>query len=410
MPLQWRADFMGKAHDGAAMSTMLLARVQDAKKPMPPVTTMRPLPAADQVGVLRRWVESGMPGADGGACEASDAPPPNAVSWSKQPWPESECEYVMTIGAHGTALTPFAQDPSGYEPPEAATSYHCFYEQVPWGDKPVQALATRVHVEGDDKQIAHHTVLSALAPNAGMSLLGGTPPTGNGDHHDCPNPSGSTVSVWAPGPMTQTTLPMESGVLMPSGAGAYIELQVHYNNAKPGMKSRVRFDICATSKLRPNTAGVHWLGYENATAAVPLAALGPELQPALDNKGGGVATGSCKAKQRTRLLWIAPHMHELGKHSKIEILRKDGTRQLLHDAPFDFSEQTAYNFEDLWIEQGESILTTCTWDPKRKVVFGFASNEEMCFFYTLAYPIGALAGQGAEKGVVGGELNCAGVP
>jgi hypothetical protein len=81
---------------------------------------------------------------------------------------------------------------------------------------------------------------------------------------------------------------------------------------------------------------------------------------------------------------------------------------LIHDGPFDFSEQTAYTFDDLWLEQGETIQTTCTWDTKRKVVFGFASNEEMCFVYTLAYPIGALAGEGAEKGVVGGALNCAG--
>ena len=409
MPLQWRADVLTKARDGGAMSDKLLGRVRDTKAPMPPVTTMRPLLSDAHVAVLRKWVDGGMPGVEGSACEAVDAPAGNQPAWATQPWPESECEYVMTIGAHGTALTPLTEDPSGYEPPETTTSYHCFYEKVPWGDKTVQALATRVHVDSEqDKQIVHHTVLSALGPSNGMSILGGTPPTGAGDHKDCPNPSGSTVGVWAPGTQTQTTLPSETGLLMPSGPNAYIELQVHYNNAKAGMQSRVSFDICATSKMRANTAGVHWLGYENATAAVPLAALGPELQPELDNQGGGVAIGRCVAKQRARVLWMAPHMHELGRHAKLEVLRKDGTRQLLHDGPFDFSEQTAYTFDDLWLEQGETIQTTCTWDTKRKVVFGFASNEEMCFVYTLAYPIGALAGQAAEKGVVGGDLNCAG--
>jgi hypothetical protein len=390
------------------MSDQLLTRVQDAKAPMPPVTTMRPMLSAEHVTVLRKWVESGMPGTEGSACEAVDAPTNNQPAWATQLWPESECEYVMTIGAHGTALTPLAEDPTAYEVPEVETSYHCFYEKVPWGDKQVQALATRVRVEGDDKQIVHHTVLSALTGSTEMSLFGGEAPGGAGDHHDCPNPSGLTVGGWGPGSQLQSTFPAEAGLLMPSGPSAYLELQVHYNNAKAGMKSRLSFDICATSKMRANTAGIHWLGYENAAAAVPLAALGPEAQPALDNQGGGVAIGHCKAKQRARVLTLWPHMHQLGKHAKVEVLRKDGTRQLIHDRPFDFREQTGYPFDDLWIEQGESIQTTCTWDPKRKIVWGLGSTDEMCFVHALAYPIGALTGEGAEKGVVGGELNCAG--
>ncbi|HKU40635.1 MAG TPA: hypothetical protein VJR89_20885 [Polyangiales bacterium] len=304
---------------------------------------------------------------------------------------------------------PLAQDSKPYVPPVAETSYHCFYESVPWGDKPVQALATRVRMEGDDKAIVHHLVVSALGPNDGMSILGGTPPGASGDHHDCPNPSGSTVAVWAPGPHTQTTFPKDVGVLMPSGAKAFIELQIHYNNVTGTPNSRVAVDICATSKMRPNTAAVHWLGFENALQAVPLDALGPDFQPNLDNQGGGIATGTCKAKQRTRVLWMAPHMHERGRHAKIEFMRKSGT-QVVHDAPFSFMEQTAFFYDDLWLDAGDTVRTTCTWENEQKVVFGFASNQEMCFVYTLAYPVGALAGEGSEKGVVGGNLSCAGSP
>jgi hypothetical protein len=172
----------------------------------------------------------------------------------------------------------------------------------------------------------------------------------------------------------------------------------------------VAFEICATSKMRPQEAAVHWLGYDNALLAIPLAPLGPDLQPQLDNNGDGTATGSCKAKQRTRVLWFAPHMHELGKHAKIEIMRKNGTVEKVHDRAFDFREQTAYFQPELWIEQGESLRTTCAWTKTRPIVFGFASDEEMCFVYTLSYPVGALAGQGAEQGVTGGMLNCAGSP
>ncbi len=409
MPLQWRADFAGKARDGSSMAATVLARSQDAKAPMPPVTTMRPLMPAADLAVLRSWIEGGMAGAATEQCtEGAAAPGQKGVEWAHQPWPEGECEYVMTVGAHGANGTPRAMDSSDFAPPAQETGYHCFYEKVPWGTKQVQALALRVKLEGtDDKAIVHHMVLSAREAGSQSSVLGGPMPSRPGQHAPCDNPSGSTVGVWAPGPHTQVTFPSDVGVLMPSGE-SYIELQVHYNDVKAGQKSRVVFDICATSKMRPNTAAVHWLGYDNALLAVPLAPLGPDLQPQLDNQGNGTATGSCKAKQRTRILWFAPHMHELGKHSKLEIVRKNGMVEKLHDGPFDFREQTAYFQPEVWLEQGETVRTTCQWNKTRPIVFGFASDEEMCFFYTLSYPIGALAGQGAEQGVTGGALNCAG--
>jgi len=216
--------------------------------------------------------------------------------------------------------------------------------------------------------------------------------------------------VWGPGPINQITFPNESGLLMPSGAGAYLELQVHFNNAKAGMTSRVSFDICASSKLQPNTAAVHWLGYDNSFASIVTEGLGPDAQPALDNLGGGRATGSCVAKERSRIFWMAPHMHQRGKHMKIEVLRANGMRETILDQPFSFLEQTALYKEELWVEKGETLQTTCTWDTSGgKIIFGHSSASEMCFAYVLAYPMGGLAGLGAEKGVTGGDLNCAGV-
>ena len=95
----------------------------------------------------------------------------------------------------------------------------------------------------------------------------------------------------------------------------------------------------------------------------------------------------------------------------VEILRKSGSVETVHAGPFNAGDQAAYPQRDLWIEQGESIRTTCKWDPTLgKIFFGLATTQEMCFVYALAYPVGALAGVGAELGVVGGELNCAGAP
>jgi hypothetical protein len=203
------------------------------------------------------------------------------------------------------------------------------------------------------------------------------------------------------------TFPEDVGMQMPSGSEAYLELQVHYNNAKKGTKSRAAFDVCATTKPRPNTAGVHWLGFENATLSLSLGDLGPTL----DNKGNGVGVGTCKAKQRARILSLTPHMHLRGRYATVEILRKNGAVETVHAGPYSADDQIAYPQRDLWIEQGESIRTTCKWDATLgKIQFGLATAAEMCFVYALAYPVGALAGVGSELGIVGGELNCAGAP
>jgi cytochrome c551/c552 len=410
MSLQWQKDFTGLAKDGTDMGSKLLARVTDASAPMPPQSTQRPLMPATDVDVLRGWVSAGVAGVDGTACEEAKEPTLEGFpAWATRDWPAEECEYVLTVGAHATSGTPLADDPAPYVPPEGETIYHCFYEKVPWGDKAVTALATRVHVDSDDdKAIVHHTVLSALGPNDQPSVLGGMRPTAAGQHHDCPNPSGSTVAVWAPGPFSSATYPEEVGVMMPSGAEAYIELQVHYNNVTAARNSRVSFDICATSKPQTNTAAVHWLGYENALETVPLDALGDDLQPRLDNQGNGVAVGTCSVKERARIMWMAPHMHEKGRHALIELVHADGMTEVLHDAPFSFTDQTAFYFDNLWVEKGDKIRSTCTWENDKPIVFGFGSSDEMCFFYTLAYPVGALKGEGDEFGVVGGNLSCAG--
>jgi len=404
-------DFRARALDGSQVAEKVLARMQDPARPMPPTGTGRPLPKAADVALLRTWIERGMAAGEGAACEPTSGEA-EGPAWARTPWPAEQCEHVLTIGAHAESGKPFATDPDGFAIPKDETYYHCFYEKVPWGSRPMQALAIRARVEGaDDEELLHHMQLSSLGPNDSTSFLGAARPTRGGEHKACANPNGSTIGTWAPGALNPVTVPSDTGVLMPSGDDAYIELQVHYHNGRgvTGRRSRAAFDICVTSKLRPNTAAVHTLGFENSAWVGLLAPLGPDLTPPLDNKGSGVGTGVCTAKQRARILSIAPHMHELGRRAKVEIVRRDGRVEVIHDQPFRFDDQTSYLFDDLWIEPGERIRTTCTWDPRRKLVFGFASQDEMCFVSTLAYPAGALAGVGDEKGLAGGDLSCAGL-
>jgi hypothetical protein len=406
MSLLLASDFSADALDGTPMKDVVLARMRDQQRPMPPAFTGRPAASDADLATLERWLTAGAKGASGPACDpagSSEAVGPLPIpEWAKQPWPEGECEEIITLGAHN-ALSPLAQDPTGYPISTAKTDYHCFYEQVKY-TKPMQAIGLRARLESaDDKELVHHLVVSAQ--EAGDGSLAGAKPNFNGDHKHCDNPTGSTLAVYAPGSQNPITTPSDVGILMP-GVNSYFELQVHYNNpmAKTGKVSRVQYDICVTSKLREQTAGTFWLGFENANVQTIS---GTEFLFPLDNKGNGKAVGQCSAKTKGRILSIMPHMHEQGKHASVAVKRKSGTTESLIDAPFNFEEQASYFWDNLWVDSGDTMISTCEWQ-KSPVNFGFASDLEMCFFYTLAYPLETFKPTGfGERGIVGGNLACA---
>lgn len=412
MPLQTKDHFAGTAKDGSSLAQKVLARMQDATAPMPPKSTGKGLPAAADVEVLKSWMAGGMQGVQGAPCVESARPitdigPDEIPDWSSRGWPEGECDYVITLGAHGDRTKAFKDDPTPYPIPAGPTHYECFWQQVPEWDGPVQAIGMRARIETpEDKELVHHFVVSGVEP-WNVSVAGARPDLGlPGDHKPCDNPNGQTMGIWAPGGLNPLSYPQDVGVKLP-GPGSFIELQIHYNNPllKAGRGSRAQYDICVTKKPRPQTAGVFWLGYENT--GWETLAFGGNVTSPLDNKGNGVAMGSCAAKAKGRILSIMPHMHERGIHAKLEVVRKDGTVQTAMDDAFDFQDQRSYFRQNLWVEPGDTVRTTCKW-KQPGVHFGFASADEMCFFYTLAYPLEVFKAGPTEKGFAGGDLACAG--
>ena len=116
------------------------------------------------------------------------------------------------------------------------------------------------------------------------------------------------------------------------------------------------------------------------------------------------ATGTCipAGGERIHILGGTPHMHTHGTHMKVEIMRAGGMVEVLHDMPFDFATQISYK-KDVWLEPGDSINTTCTWD--KPVSFGEGTGDEMCYFFTLAYPYLALT-DGGFGAVIHGANSC----
>jgi hypothetical protein len=82
-------------------------------------------------------------------------------------------------------------------------------------------------------------------------------------------------------------------------------------------------------------------------------------------------------------------MHKNGAHMKVDWAHADGKKSVLHDQPFDFDYQRTYIYDDVLLQPGDKITTTCTFSQPSR--FGTGTTQEMCFFFAIHYPAGALA-------------------
>ncbi|MBK8936333.1 MAG: hypothetical protein IPM79_01430 [Polyangiaceae bacterium] len=106
---------------------------------------------------------------------------------------------------------------------------------------------------------------------------------------------------------------------------------------------------------------------------------------------GGELThgGDCTFKRERTVIGLAPHMHALGTHMRVHVVRADGTEQLVHDAPYTLDDQQYSLFEDpLTVAAGERVRVTCSWEnPTDDAIrFGPDATDEMCFAALLRYP------------------------
>jgi hypothetical protein len=73
------------------------------------------------------------------------------------------------------------------------------------------------------------------------------------------------------------------------------------------------------------------------------------------------------------------------------ITRKDGKQEVYHDEPFSFASQVNYR-KTAVLNVGDSITSTCTFKNESTAIKTFqeGTEDEMCYLFTLAYPIGAM--------------------
>jgi hypothetical protein len=287
-------------------------------------------------------------------------------------WP-TDCEQRYTLRAHGLSAPGDTTKFNVSRAPDRQF-YQCFLFKAPWGADTVQSVRFRPIV--DDARVVEHWILYGLDSAAG--------PDGQVGASACW--TGNYLQGWAPG-ATETPLPADVGLQMPQGASAYLALEVHYNNTAnyPDALDASGVELCVTKKLRPHTAAVQWLGSTNIS-----------LPPGAPS----TVTGTCDPAmtQPVNIIAVHPHLQRVGVHARLVLNRAGGARETLHDAPFRFVDQKTYPVQAV-VRDGDTLTTTCVYDNRTggTVTFGANAENEACYNFVTAYPVGGLGALGTPN-------------
>lgn len=389
MPLVTAADLNAPAKSNAMLKVyqMVLMRVQDTARPMPPDPTQHLSDA--MIATLQTWAnggakpgtactgtESGGAAGSGGPAAGSGSTMATAGAGSVAPPNDADIEKCYELRAHGQSMP---GDTTKYTAPPGET-YTSFIFKAPW-TTPVQGLRFR-HL-ADNMAVLHHWLLYSESDTSKK----------DGDVDECQlgGPTGflcgsattrALITGWAPG-RGDFELPGDVGLELPK-PGELMAVEFHYyNQGDSPAQDQSGPEICVTSKFRPNTASVSWLGTENIS--VPA-----------NSKAD--ATGTCKPARKgmnstdpIHILFSWPHEHKAGRHLKSIVNRAGGMKETLIDTDFSFDYQTLHD-TPLLLNPGDSVDTTCSYEntTPNTISFGQSTTAEMCFNFTYAWPAHAL--------------------
>ena len=363
MPLATYADLHvpAKSDPTRKVYELVAERITAEVAPMPPSGDI----TDDERTILLDWIAAGAPAdpdadCDGGPDPTGDEPEgPDALP--------CDAGYEIRAHADGAPNAPFHVPAQG-----ADDLYQCFSFTVPFSEA-TQAIAWSPII--DDERVIHHWIL--------YRKHGGSEP--DGGVYPCDVSLQVTtdfVAGWAPG---------GGNVLMPEGVGLELAapgdtfiLQIHYHNTMhyedADDSSGVAF--CVADTPEPQTAGIVTLG----TVGINIPAGAQDHQEI-----GNCGFLNTVFWPELHIIGASPHMHQLGRAMKTELLRSGGVTETVVDVPaFNFENQLMYFLDnEIVVNPGESLRTTCTWDNPgpAPVQFGEGTADEMCFDFVLAYPI-----------------------
>jgi hypothetical protein len=379
MSLMSAGDFSAMAPISSTESVRTVAsrRINaDGGARMPPPGTVEALSDAERA-TLTAWLNGGAPSVEGGCAIGEGAaigggaaellPRPTATGTVLAPyegWDDGdvECFPFVTYDA-GDRQSPYGVG-------TAVDRYMGFGFKPPWeGTRYVRAIRSRI----DNEQVLHHWILfdEPSATDGDVVEIVGA------------HPAGQMLHGWAPG---GSDLYFTPDVGMRIDGESVLLLEVHYNSSDPNAVDASGLELCVTETVPENEAVISWLG--------------------TDLIAGPSARGTCRpnSDEPIHIIAATPHMHLKGKAMQVTVARADGRIDVVHDEPFAFENQRGYQ-EDIIINPGDSITTTCSYSAPAS--FGQGTNDEMCYWFALAYP--ALADGGLLGRLTHGANACLGL-
>lgn len=225
-----------------------------------------------------------------------------------------------------------------------------------------------------------------------LSIVSGDGQQGDGGHHilamyaDDPRPVGVhactdddminlTQIAGSAGKEGKQVLALPTGLALHVPAGKQIVLQAHYINTT-GATHKTR-DVAKIVSVDPSTVKSYVNYYVTNDDGFEIPANAPLKRVA-----------DCKIDQDYQIALTLPHMHELGKHYKLEVLDEKGA---LVDTVIDTDWQpsytshppvTNYTMEAPYLlKKGQTLRQTCEWDNSTTDPVIFPREMCLAFFY-----------------------------
>lgn len=370
MSLMTLADFQATAKSDATKKVYQVIPTRltptDPTKRMPPPAVLDALSDTDKKTVVD-WVNAGAIGVTANACPITVTELPNSPGTG-----DTNCDAPGSGGAHTKCVNyadmaditcyKFQTHAAGnkdqpYSMPPGE-QYWNFDFAAPWKGTVYERM-TKLANDPNSKVIHHWLLFQMSGPVQDLTVG-----VGNGTH-----PGGNLVHAWGPG---ASPLYFDPDVGLPLSGDVGYELEAHMNNSTgaPG-DDHSGAEVCVTSKAPTHPSDLVWVG--------------------TDSIGGTSATGNCSPGGPFPIHIIAaqPHMHKTGIHMKVTVNRAGGMQEIIHDKDFSFDAQQYYK-EDFQLMQGDSMTTEC--DYSTFATFGTSTTNEMCYFFSVAWPAGALQG------------------
>jgi cytochrome c5 len=258
-----------------------------------------------------------------------------------------------------------------YSVPTEPDFYVAFNMTAPW--KGTQYIRSFRGIIDNADAIHHWLFFRNLLPQTDGSVV---------EDNLGAHPDGEMLFGWAPG---GEDMYLDPDVGFAAAGGETYLLEAHYNNKSGSpVPDSSGVEVCVTPTKPKNVAGLTWIG--------------------TDSINGTTATGLCASthRQPVHIFMAQPHMHVKGRHMKVVVNRAGGAKDVIHDEDFDFEFQRSYML-DVLLQPGDTISTTCSFSSPAR--FGKGTNDEMCYFFTNAWPAGAITMPGLGT-IIHGPNSC----